>query len=145
MKVRGIFAGLGILTVAATLAACSGGGGGTDGPDGDTEGTPEGEITVLTQRTDLISDGTFDAYAKEFEEAYPGTSVKFEGITNYEQDVTTRLSSGNVGDVLALPTTVAPDQFSAFFEPLGETEELAKTYRFMTAKSYEGTAYGIPT
>ncbi|MWV48522.1 extracellular solute-binding protein [Rathayibacter sp. VKM Ac-2803] len=140
MKFRRVIAVGGVLALAAGLTACSGGGGDSSGG---TDGTPEGEITVLTQRTDLIQDGTFDEYAKQFTEAYPGTSVKFEGITNYEQDVTTRLSSGNIGDVLALPTSVAPDQFSAFFEPLGTTEELSKTYRFTEPKAYEGTAYGI--
>lgn len=139
MKIRHVIAGLGVMTLAAGMTACSSGGDSGGGLDGEVTG----EITVLTQRTDLVQDGTFDAYAAEFEEKYPGTSVKFEGITNYESDVTTRLSSGNIGDVLALPTSVAPDQFSAFFEPLGDQDTLSETYRFMAPKSYEGTSYGI--
>jgi raffinose/stachyose/melibiose transport system substrate-binding protein len=141
MKMRRIMAGFGAIIVAAGLAACSSGSGTASGVDGKVQGS----ITVLTQRTDLITDGTLKNYAAEFEKKYPGTTVKFEGITNYEQDVTTRLSSGNVGDVLALPTTVAPNQYASFFEPLGKTTDLSKTYRFMTGKSYNGTAYGIPT
>jgi raffinose/stachyose/melibiose transport system substrate-binding protein len=141
MKMRRIAAGFGAIIVAAGLAACSSG----SGTDNGLNGKVQGSITVLTQRTDLITDGTLKTYAAEFEKKYPGTTVKFEGITNYEQDVTTRLSSGNVGDVLALPTTVAPNQYASFFEPLGKTTELSKTYRFMTGKSYNGTAYGIPT
>jgi raffinose/stachyose/melibiose transport system substrate-binding protein len=144
MKMRRIVAGFGAIIVAAGLTACSASGG-TTSASGGLDGKVQGTIKVLTQRTDLITDGTMANYAKQFEKAYPGTTVKFEGITNYEQDVTTRLSSGNVGDVLALPTTVAPNQYSAFFEPLGKTSDLAKTYRFMTGKSYNGTAYGIPT
>ncbi|ROP49153.1 MULTISPECIES: ABC transporter substrate-binding protein [unclassified Rathayibacter] len=141
MKLRHAIAGLGVLTLAVGMTACSSGGSSGGGLDGEVSG----DITVLTQRTDLIQDGTFDEYASQFEEKYPGTSVKFEGVTNYEQDVTTRLSSGNIGDVLALPTTVSPKQFSSFFEPLGEESELAGTYRFMSGKSYEGTSYGIAT
>lgn len=144
MKMRRIMAGVGALVVAAGLAACSSSGG-SSGASGGLDGKPSGSIKVLTQRTDLIQDGTFKKYAAEFEKAYPGTKVTFEGITNYEQDVTTRLSSGNVGDVLALPTTVSPNQYASFFEPLGKTADLSKTYRFMTGKSYNGTAYGIPT
>ncbi|MDP9028086.1 MAG: extracellular solute-binding protein [Actinomycetota bacterium] len=142
MKMRRIVAGFGAIIVAAGLTACSGG---STGASTGLDGKVQGAITVLTQRTDLVTDGTLKKYAQEFEKKYPGTTVKFEGITNYEQDVTTRLSSGNVGDVLALPTTVAPNQYSAFFEPLGKTSDLSKTYRFMTGKSYNGTAYGIPT
>ena len=143
MKMRRVLAGFGALVVAAGLTACSGSG--TSGSSGDTEGKVTGSIKVLTQRTDLIQDGTMKKYADQFTKAYPGTKVSFEGITNYEQDVTTRLSSGNIGDVLVLPTTVSPNQYSAFFEPLGKTDELSKTYRFMTGKSYNGTAYGIAT
>ncbi len=144
MKMRRILAGFGAVIVAVGLTACSGSGGGSSASGG-LNGKVTGAIKVLTQRTDLITDGTLANYAKQFEKAYPGTTVKFEGITNYEQDVTTRLSSGNVGDVLALPTTVSPNQYSSFFEPLGKTADLSKTYRFMTGKSYNGTAYGIPT
>src|SRR5437899_1009313 len=145
MKMRRVLAGFGALVVAAGLTACSGSGGGAGSSGSGLSGKVTGSIKVLTQRTDLIQDGTMKNYAAQFEKAYPGTKVSFEGITNYEQDVTTRLSSGNVGDVLALPTSVSPSQFASFFEPLGKTSDLSKTYRFMTAKSYQGTAYGIPT
>jgi ABC-type glycerol-3-phosphate transport system substrate-binding protein len=144
MKMRRVLAGFGALVVAAGLSACSSGGGSGSSGSG-LDGKVTGSIKVLTQRTDLITDGTMKKYAAEFTKAYPGTKVTFEGITNYEQDVTTRLSSGNVGDVLALPTTVAPNQFASFFEPLGKVSDLSKTYRFMSTKAYQGTAYGVPT
>ncbi len=143
MTLRRAMAGFGALVVLAGLTACSNGGDSGSGGGG-LEGDVTGSIKVLTQRTDLITDGTMKKYAADFTKKYPGTEVTFEGITNYEQDVTTRLSSGNVGDVLAIPTAVSPNQFSSFFEPLGKTEELSKTYRYMTGKSYSGTAYGIP-
>jgi raffinose/stachyose/melibiose transport system substrate-binding protein len=139
MKARHFIAGLAVVGLIGALSACA------PATSGGDDSTPSGTITVLTQRTDLVSDGTLKKYAAEFEKEYPGTTVKFEGITNYEQDVTTRLSSGNVGDVLALPASVSPNQFSTFFAPLGKTSDLSKTYRFMTGKSYNGVAYGIPT
>ena len=144
MKMRRALAGFGALVVAAGLTACSGSGGSGSGGGDALKGKVTGSIKVLTQRTDLVQDGTFKKYAAAFTKLHPGTKVSFEGITNYEQDVTTRLSSGNVGDVLAVPTAVSPNQFPSFFEPLGKTADLSKTYRFMTGKSYEGTAYGIP-
>ena len=40
------------------LTACSSGGG--SGDEANDDGAPSGEITVLTKRTDLVEDGTFD-------------------------------------------------------------------------------------
>ena len=77
-------------TVLALTAACSGGGGG-DGQAND-DGEPAGSITVLTWRTDLVQDGTFDEYVEQFKAAYPEvTEVKVEGITDYEGEVKTRM------------------------------------------------------
>lgn len=122
---------------AIALTSCSAGGGGSD------SATPSGDITFLTNRTDLQQDGTFAKYIKEFRKTYPDVNVKVEGITNYADDVKTRLSSPNgYGDVLLIPS-VPPDQFSDFFEPLGKTSKLAATYRFLSSSSYDGTQYGI--
>ncbi len=91
----------------------------------------EGEVTVrsrsVTWRTDLVENGTFDKYAEEFTAKYPNASVKFEGITDYEGELRTRLSTTNYGDVLGIPNSVAPDQLADFFEPLGQTDELSST------------------
>src|SRR5690348_16819548 len=74
-------------TALALLAGCTGGAGGDD-EAGTSGGTVTGEITVLTNRTDL-AETTLPAYAKKFEAKYPGTKVSFEAVTNYEGDVTT--------------------------------------------------------
>ena len=62
-----------------------------------------GEITVLTNRTDLVTDGTLDRYAAEFRKMYPKVTVKFEGITDYEGEVKIRMNSDDYGDVLLIP------------------------------------------
>ena len=130
--------GVAVFAVTATvLAGCAG----SSAPS-TTEGEVGGEITVLTNRTDLV-DNTFEEYATQFEEANPGTSVKFEAITDYETDVSTRLSSGNYGDVLLIPNTVTKVQLAQFFEPLGSVDELSKTYRFVTEQAYDAKAYGV--
>ncbi|WP_206670875.1 hypothetical protein [Streptomyces sp. CB01881] len=67
------------------LTACSSGGGGSS-PAAATATGPasvSGDITVLTNRTDQISDGTLKKYADEFNRLYPNIKVKFEGITDY--------------------------------------------------------------
>jgi len=122
---------------ALLLAGCSAAGDG-----GGSDGEIAGEITVLTNRTDLI-DSLFAEYGAAFEEKYPGTTVKFEGITNYDQDVTTRLAGGSAGDVLALPNGLTEGQITEFFEPLGSTDELGEKYRFASEYSYDGETYAI--
>ncbi|WP_130179360.1 ABC transporter substrate-binding protein [Cryobacterium sp. SO1] len=127
--------GVAALAATALLAGCSG-----SAPADD--GKVAGEITVLTNRTDIV-DTVFKDYAAKFEKAYPGTTVKFEAIADYETDVSTRLSSGSYGDVLLIPNTVTKAQLPQFFEPLGTIDELGKTYRFVTEMAYEDNAYGV--
>lgn len=81
------------LVVGALLAACSGGS--TDGEtSGSTSGEPSGAIQVLTWRTDLVQDGTFDKYVAAFKAKYPKvTEVEVEGITDYEGEVKTRMNT----------------------------------------------------
>lgn len=128
----------------ALTAACSSGSG--DGDDqANDDGTPSGEITVLTWRTDLVEDGTFDTYVEEFKAKYPEvTDVKVEGLTDYEGEVKTRMNTENYGDVLAIPGSVTPDQLGDFFEPLGTQEEVGAEYQWINDKSFEGQSYGIP-
>lgn len=130
-----------VMSVAALLlAGCS-----TGGNSGSTDANPSGDITVLTNRTDLIKDKTFAGYTKAFEKIYPKVNVKVQGITDYEGQVTTRLSTKNYGDVLGIPASVTPDQLPQFFESLGDTAKLKEKYRFLNDKSYKGKQYGMPT
>ncbi|MEV6306904.1 ABC transporter substrate-binding protein [Actinoplanes sp. NPDC051861] len=132
------FLGFGAAATLALVTGCTGGAG--DEPAG--SGAITGAITVLTNRTDL-AETTLPEYAKKFEAKYPGTKVTFEAVTNYEGDVTTQLSSGDYGDVLLIPNTVAVDQLGQFFEPLGSVDELKATYRFVDEKAYDGKVYGL--
>ncbi|WP_241976919.1 MULTISPECIES: ABC transporter substrate-binding protein [unclassified Cryobacterium] len=127
------------VTAALALTGCTGNSAAND------SGEPAGEITVLTNRTDLV-DTTFADYAETFEKKYPGTTVKFEALTDYEGDTKIRLNSKDFGDVLLIPSSnVTKDKFANYFEPLGSTEDLAKKYRFTNEGSFDGTAYGIST
>lgn len=115
----------------------------TSSQQSDDKKGPSGTITVLTQRTDIV-DSVFKAkYVPEFQKKYPNVNVKFEAITDYEAQVKTRLNTKDYGDVLLIPN-VSKDQLSNFFEPLGNLDEMSKTYNYLNDKSYEGKAYGIP-
>ena len=131
---------LGVSAIA--LAGCAGGGGGGSSADNTIDGEIAGDIKVITWRTDLIADGTFDEYAEAFSEEYPDVNVTFEGITDYEGEMKTRLSTTNYGDVIGIPT-MQPSQFEQFLEPLGETADFEDTYRFLTTHTYDGTQYGL--
>lgn len=133
--VSGALAGL--LVAGLGLTACS-----SDEQPSDPNAI-EGEILVLTQRTDIV-DSVFEAdYKKRFEAKYPGVTVRFEAITDYEGEVTIRMNTTEYGDVLLIPNSVTPDQLPNFFEPLGTVEELRQKYRFVTEQAYEGQVYGI--
>lgn len=129
-------------TALALLAGCTGGAGGDTAPSGDFSGEIKGDITVLTNRTDLVTT-KLPEFARRFEAKYPGTKVTFEGVTNYEEDVTTQLGSGDYGDVLLIPSVVALDQYPQFFEPLGTAEELKARYRFTAPGIFDGKGYGL--
>jgi ABC-type glycerol-3-phosphate transport system substrate-binding protein len=123
---------------ALVLAACGGGSSGSSAQDGPISG----EITVLTQRTDIV-DTVFADYERRFKEIHPDVEVTFEAITDYEGEVRIRLNTQEYGDVLLIPEAVSNDQFPQFFEPLGTLEEMGRTYRFATEATYEGQVYGI--
>jgi raffinose/stachyose/melibiose transport system substrate-binding protein len=126
-----------MLAAAVGLAGC--GGGGDNQAAGDT---PSGEITVLTQRTDIV-DTVFADYKKKFEAKYPQVKVKFEAITDYEGEVRIRMSTKDYGDVLLIPNSVTADQLPDFFEPLGTVEDMGKKYRFVTEHAFNDQVYGI--
>jgi raffinose/stachyose/melibiose transport system substrate-binding protein len=138
------FLGAGAVAALLFTAGCTGGAGddGSGATTGDFSGDVKGAITVLTNRTDLV-DTTLPEYAKKFEAKHPGTTVRFEGVTDYEHDVTTQLSGGDYGDVLLIPNTVAIAEYGQFFEPLGAEGELSAKYRFTSQTTYDGKVYGL--
>lgn len=131
------------LTLSVPLVACSGGGGSSASGDQSGDGEISGKITVLTNRTDLV-DTTFADYKAAFEAKYPGTEVEFEAITDYEGEVTTRMSSDEYGDVLIIPAGVNVADYSNYFEPLGSYDELSAKYNYLSGYAYDGTVYAIP-
>lgn len=142
---------LAVALSATALAGCS-----TDNTNGTAPGGDQanaaaggnanvkGKITVVTNRTDLINDGTFDKYKQAFKKKYPGVQdVEFEGITNYESDIRVRLSANNVGDVLMLPSNISTQDLGKFFAPVNDVADALGSLYFNDVKAYEGKIYGI--
>lgn len=77
-----------------------------------------GTILMLTNRIDLIENGTMQGYADQFMKKYPEASVEFEGLSNYATDIMVRLSTKDAGDVLLLPVNLPAKELDYFLSRL---------------------------
>ncbi|MGW2397035.1 ABC transporter substrate-binding protein [Kitasatospora sp. NPDC001664] len=130
------------VATAMLLTACGSDGDGASPPDGgDTR--VSGEIKVLTNRVDQLSDGTLKKYADRFRKAYPDVRVRFEALTDYEGGIGVRLDSGDYGDVLLIPNSMTLSQYPAHFASLGSADELAQTFDFTEYATVAHQVYGL--
>ena len=107
-------------------------------------------LTVLTHRLDIIQDTEANTdlpdYVKEFNKLYPNITIIYEGVTDYDFDVESRLKSGDYGDICNIPGgNVTTADLPNYFESFGTVDELSKNYEFVDIKSYNGTVYGLPS
>ncbi len=140
-------------TMVLSLAACGGNGGGAEVVDADVPAIDEinpddykdleADIKVLTNRTDIV-DTVYKGYAEQFMEKYPNIKVTYEGITDYEESLTLRLTTGDWGDVCFIPSTADKSELSEYFTPMGSYDTLNEKYNFVTEKTYDGVVYGVP-
>ncbi len=100
----------------------------------------KGTITWATHRTELV-DTDLKKYVDAFEAKYPGTTVKIEGLKDYEQTVRVRMAANELPDVLSLVETTQSD-LPKFYEPLDDLGLNDNIY-FKDYNSYDGKLYGI--
>jgi len=135
--------------LAVTVLAVTGCGGSDTPGSSDVATAPtdpakvSGTITVLTNRTDLVADGSLKKQADEFNKLYPKVTVKFEGLTDYEGEVRIRMNSENYGDVLLIPNTVVADDYPKYFAPLGSVADLSAKYNYTDKGKVKDTVYGL--
>lgn len=149
---------IGILALLAVFAvACSDNGNNDNKKDTDTNTEAgadtswkdkdpeeiEGDITVITQRTDIV-DTVFQDYAKEFQEIYPNVTVNFEALTDYGGEIMPRMNTEEYGDVLLVPVQIPIENIPDYFEPLGSLADMEQEYRGVEERAVDGTVYGIP-
>ena len=145
---------------AGLLAGCSGGetSGTAGGDSGETAMPAYNELTVgedytdltaelrvISHRTDLIQDGTFQGYVDAFNEMYPNITISYEGITDYASDMTTRLTSNDWGDICMIPTTIPLPELSDYFYAMCDLSAIQDIYNFADNRAYDGKVYGIPS
>lgn len=145
-------------TLLLSLAACGGNAGSTsqgDAPAANPDVPAINEITlgedykdltasikILTNRTDIV-DTVYAKYAKQFQELYPNITVTYDAVTDYEESLRLRLTTGDWGDICFMPTAVQKSQMQDYFIPLGTVADLDPVYNFISDKSFNGTVYGI--
>ncbi|WP_167859575.1 ABC transporter substrate-binding protein [Paenibacillus cymbidii] len=80
----------------------------------------KGTITWATHRTDLVDNGTFDAYVAKFKAKYPGvTNVKIEGLKDYGQTIKVRLAGNEAPDVFS-PVDTVQENYASLYAPLDD-------------------------
>ena len=102
------------------------------------------DLKFLTHKTDIV-DTTFKNYVKEFQKLYPNVNIEYEGITDYANDVTTRLSTGDWGDICMIPTTVDKDELENYFTDFGSFKKLSTEYNYLDNFKYGDKTFGIPS
>lgn len=130
---------LSLFVMLTVLAAC----GGDNKPSNEgssDEGEIKGNIVFLTNRTDMIGN-VYDDYKKRFEEKYPGVTLEFEAILDYDATLKVRMNSGEFPDVVFLPT-LPNSEFPEYFASLNDIEFSDEIY-FGELRSHEGEMYGV--
>jgi ABC-type glycerol-3-phosphate transport system substrate-binding protein len=112
-------------------------GGGSEEP---AEEEISGTITFLSNRTDMV-DKEYVEYARRFSEKYPNAKVEFEAITDHDQGIKLRMSTGELPDVVLIPTIPNSD-LPKYFAPLDDLGFNDRIY-FPDYKSWDGKLYGI--
>lgn len=104
------------------------------------------DLKFLTHKTDAV-DTTFATYVEEFKKIYPNINIEYEGITDYANDITTRLTTGDWGDICMVPTTVDKDELENFFVNFGSKADLSQKYEenMLNNYAYGDSVYGIPS
>lgn len=103
------------------------------------------DLKFISHRTDLVDDGTFAGYVAEFQKMYPNITISYEGITDYANDMTTRLTSNDWGDICMIPTTIPLPELSDYFYAMCDLSAIENDYNFADNRSYNGKVYGIPS
>ena len=104
------------------------------------------DLKFLTHKTDVI-DTKFQEYIKEFQKMYPNVNIEYEGVTDYANGVTTRLSTGDWGDICMVPTTVDKDELENYFVSFGDKDSLSKIYEsnMLNNFAFGDQVYGVPS
>ncbi len=87
-----------------------------------------GKISVASNRTDL--EERLSEYAQEFMDIYPGTTVEFETIKEYDDVIPTRIAGGEAPDLFYVVDPINQDTYKDYFLPLDDLDFTADDILF---------------
>jgi ABC-type glycerol-3-phosphate transport system substrate-binding protein len=137
---------LAALLLTSTLAGCTSKPADPATTDDTAAADEQITLTFFTNRTDYVSDGTFDAYEKEFQKEYPNVDIDFQGLTDYDNDFLVLLNGGEYGDVFMIPGNVDSTEYENYFVSFGTVDDLKDKYikEYLTGGAYfDGQVYGL--
>lgn len=104
------------------------------------------DLKFLTHKTDAV-DTYLKDYISEFQKMYPNINIEYEGITDYANDVTMRLSTGDWGDICMVPTSTDKSELSNYFLSFGDKKKIGENYeeKMLNNYAYQDQVYGIPS
>lgn len=101
-----------------------------------------GTITVMSN----LSQEEMQKYADMFTSKYPGLTVEYIYLENYNEQALEMMESGDYADVLFIPGSMSSDNMGKYFEPLGTVDELSEKYNYIDKSFKNGdVVYGIPS
>lgn len=110
---------------------------------GEEETQLSGKIVIASNRTDI--EDTLVAYAQEFMDQNPGTTVEFETIKDYDSVVATRIAGGEAPDLFYVVDPINKDTYQDYFLPIDDlpfTEDDILFYE--NGKGTDGNLYVLP-
>lgn len=99
-----------------------------------------GDITVYSNRVDLVTNGSYARWIKEFQILYPQARVTVEGIPDYEAAMPKRFEARNYGDVMLVPRDMPKQTYTKYFLPLNDLALQDKIY-FSNNWEFDGKQY----
>ncbi|MEC0170660.1 ABC transporter substrate-binding protein [Paenibacillus graminis] len=102
-----------------------------------------GEITFISNRSDLVEKGAYDKYVEQFKEKYPSVEdVNVIALNDYATDIRVKILSNDYEDVMILPSDFKVKNLPEYFEPLDDLGFGDNLY-FNDMNAYENKTYGI--
>lgn len=105
-----------------------------------TQAAVTGDIIFFSNRVDLVNNGSYARWVREFQVQYPAARVRVEGIADYEAVMPKRFEARNYGDVMLVPRDMPRQTYKKYFSPLNNLQLQEKIY-FSTNWEYEGKHY----
>lgn len=107
---------------------------------GGTKAAVAGEITFFSNRVDLVNNGSYARWVREFQAQYPQARVKVQGITDYESSMPKRFEARDYGDVMLVPRDMPRQTYPKYFVPLNDLQ-LSENIYFPDNWAYDGKHY----